>query len=275
MHVGTLAARTLGRDGPAIVLLHGLAGSNRYWGSAYDDLAGAGRLVVPDLLGFGASPRPPSGYGPRDHADALATCLAEIGVDEPVVVAGHSLGALVALALAANHPALVQAVVGFGPPLFRNGVDAAARVRHLGITGRLFALPGPVAHTACRWMCAHRGAAASLAAVWRPGMPGAIARDGVQHSWASYSETMRDVILDPTTVDALRTIRVPVRLVAGDRDPLVDSQLLTALAARHGNISFERWPGGDHDLPLTHPERCAAVILETVAATGSPSTPAG
>jgi pimeloyl-ACP methyl ester carboxylesterase len=52
-----LAVRTLGQ-GPPTVLLHGLLGSDRYWGGGFDRLADSGLLLAPDLLGFGAFPRP-------------------------------------------------------------------------------------------------------------------------------------------------------------------------------------------------------------------------
>lgn len=206
---------------------------------------------------------------PSDHADALAACLTELGVEDPVVVAGHSLGALLALALAATHPRLVRGVVGFGPPVFRNRADAGQRVRHLGVTATLFALPGPVAHAACRWMCAHRATAASLAWLWRPGLPAPIVRDGVQHSWASYAGAMQDVILAGDAAGWLGEISVPVKLVAGDGDPLVDAEVLAGLAAAHDNVTFEQWPAADHDLPLTDPERCKAIVHEMVATTAS------
>lgn len=271
MRLGSLARRELGEGEPTVVLLHGLAGSNRYWGADYDALASVGRVIAPDLLGFGASPRPSTGYGPTEHTEALAASLTEAGVDEPVVVAGHSLGALIALALAATHPTLVRGVVAFCPPVFHDRVDAARRIQHLGVTARLFALPGPVAHAACRWMCAHRATAASLAGLWRPGLPTPIARDGVQHTWASYSGTMRDVILSADIPAWLDAIDVPVRLVAGDQDPIVDADWLAELSARHTHITLELWPGRDHDLPLTDPGGCRAVIDEMVSRTTAPS----
>jgi pimeloyl-ACP methyl ester carboxylesterase len=267
---GSLAARSLGDSGPPVLLLHGLTGSGRYWGGAYDAIGERAQLVVPDLLGFGASPRPPAGYGVEDHCDALAACLAEHGVDEPVVVAGHSLGSLLAIALAARRPELVRGVVGLSPPIFRTPADARRRVARLGITARLFALPGPVAHRTCKWMCGHRDAAAVVARLWRPGLPPTIARDGVQHSWVSYSQTMRRVILDAAAPGWLPATRCPVMLVAGARDPVTDVALLDDLAVRHANVTTEVWSGGDHDLPLSHPERCVACILDMIKMTEPP-----
>lgn len=224
----TLAVRSVGDAGPPVVLLHGLTGSGRYWGGRYDVLGDQARLVVPDLLGFGASPRPSAGYDVEDHCDALAACLADSGIDEPAVVAGHSLGSLLAVALAARHPQLVRGVVGFAPPLFRTPADARRRVGGLGLTSRLFALPGPVARTACGWMCAHRDAAAKLARLWRPGLPAAIVRDGVQHSWVSYSETMGRIILAADAPAWLDDVCCPIALVIGDRDPIADRGLGTS-----------------------------------------------
>lgn len=272
VRAGTLAARTLGEAGPPVVLLHGLAGSGRYWGAAYDRLADRSRLVVPDLLGFGASPRPPWGYSPQDHADALAACLAEVGAEGSALVVGHSLGSLVALAFAARHPERVAGVVAIAPPLYRDRVVAARRVARLGLFERLLGSPGPISAAACRWMCTHRERAARLAELWRPDLPSAVARDAVQHSWVSYSQTFRQLILAAGGVAWVDAIAVPVRFVAATADPVPDVELLMELASSRPHVSFAHWPGVDHDLPLTDPERCLEEILaalDAVAGTAS------
>lgn len=88
----TLAARIDGDAGTTVVLLHGLVASGMYWGGAYATLARRHRLVVPDLLGFGRSPRPPSGYGPDDHVRALLARLEELDVSEPdTVLTGRNM----------------------------------------------------------------------------------------------------------------------------------------------------------------------------------------
>jgi len=257
----TLAARVKGTEGAPIVLLHGLVASGLYWGSAYDVLAENHRLVVPDLLGFGRSPRPPSGYGPDDHVRALLACLDELNIVEPVTIGAHSLGTLIALRLAATHPERVASIVGFGPPLYRDRPTALARVGRTSPMGRLFVLPGQTAERACRWVCDHRAIAGRLAVVTHPGLPPPIAADGVQHTWESYSETLERVILAADAFSWLAEVTHPVRFIAGDRDRVVDVAFLRLLEREYTNLSIELWPGG-HDLPLAFPLDCRQAIGE-------------
>lgn len=247
-----LVARVLG-DGPPIALLHGLGASGRYWGSAYDQLSVAHRLVVPDLLGFGASPRPNHGYGPDEHAAMIAACLDAAKVREPAVLAAHSAGAIVALRLAATRPDLVRAVIAVGPPLYRNAQDAHRHLAALGAMARLFANDGHFAEIVCRWVCNHRSTAAKLAVLSMRHLPAEIVRDGVQHSWNSYSETLKGLVLTSNAGEWLVDIEVPVVLIAGDRDAACDLEWLRTLSARHPNVRLEIW-NGDHHLPLTEPD---------------------
>ena len=49
-------------DGPVVLLLHGLTASRRYWVPRVYPLAARYRLIVPDLPGFGLSPKPLADY---------------------------------------------------------------------------------------------------------------------------------------------------------------------------------------------------------------------
>ncbi len=255
-----LSVRVLGHGHP-VVLLHGLGASGRYWGSEYDKMASDHRLVVPDLLGFGASPRPDHGYGPDDHAAMVAACLEAAHVREPTVVAAHSAGVIVALRLATTRPDLVRAVIGVGPPLYRTVPDARRHIKALGPMARLFANDGQLAEMACRWVCNHRDAAARLAEWGRPDLPAQIARDGVRHSWNSYSESLTGLVLHSGASDWLGDIDVPVLFIAGDHDAVCDYGWLQVLATRYPNVRVEVW-GGDHHLPLTDSEAIIQRIME-------------
>lgn len=257
---GPLAVRTLGDAGSPVLLLHGLMASGVFWGATYDSLAAEHRLIVPDLLGFGGSARPATGYGPDDHVRALLDCLDVLGVGEPVTIGAHSLGCLVALRMAATHPHRVSGVVGFGPPIYRDAAEAGSRIGSSGPMARLFALPGPLARRACAWLCRHHRIATALAVLTHPRLPTAIAADAVEHSWTSYSQTMTRVILADGARRWVERVDVPIELVAGDRDPVVDRGFLTSWGATAG-IDVRVWPGR-HDLPLVDARRCAAAIAD-------------
>ncbi len=267
-HDGALHARTLGDDTVGVLLLHGLGGSNAYWGAAYDTLAGSGRLIVPDLLGFGSSPRPSTGYTASDHVDALTALLDELGVTGPIVVGAHSFGCLVALALAQQRPDLVAGVVGFCPPLYPDEDTARERVAGLGWLEHQLASDGPWAEITCRWVCKHRGAAAVVASLVRPGLPGVIRRDGVQHSWASYSQSFRQVLASAEASRWLANIHVPVELVAGTEDPVTDLTYLQQLAEKLPHVTLNIRSGADHDLPLTNPSDAVTVIIRAADVLG-------
>jgi len=254
----TLSARVLPGPGSPVVLLHGLVASGIYWGAAYDALAPGHFLVVPDLLGFGHSPRPGSA-GPDDHVDALVACLDELGISGPVTIGAHSLGTLVAIRLAATHPDRVRSVVAFGPPLYPNRTSARSHVAGTSPMGRLFVLPGRSAARACRWACDHRRISAGLAVLTHPGLPGAIAAASTQHTWETYSHTLARLILDNGAPSWLRRVVCPVRLVAGAADRVVDHEFLASTAAHHAGVTAETWPGG-HDLPLARPDECVLAI---------------
>jgi pimeloyl-ACP methyl ester carboxylesterase len=97
--------------GPAVVGLHGITASYVNFVGVAEELAGRRPLLAFDLRGRGDTDKPESGpFGMAQHADDVATAMRAFGCDRSVVV-GHSMGAYVAVALAAAHPDLVSALV--------------------------------------------------------------------------------------------------------------------------------------------------------------------
>ncbi|MGH7777280.1 MAG: alpha/beta fold hydrolase, partial [Candidatus Dormibacterales bacterium] len=91
-----------GAPPPALLLLHGLSSNARFW----DRLAARlphRRLVALDQRSHGLSDRPGEGYRTRDLVEDAAHVVAARGLGRPVV-AGHSWGAAIALALSAARP---------------------------------------------------------------------------------------------------------------------------------------------------------------------------
>jgi pimeloyl-ACP methyl ester carboxylesterase len=94
-------------NGPPVVLIHGNAVTGDDWNTSGVAalLARDHRVIIFDRPGFGYSDRPRGHlWTPTQQADLLHKALAQLGVEQPIIV-GHSWGTLVALAFAARHPA--------------------------------------------------------------------------------------------------------------------------------------------------------------------------
>jgi pimeloyl-ACP methyl ester carboxylesterase len=85
-------------DAPAVLLVHGLAGSTAWWDPVVPTLARDFRVIRVDLNGHGRSPSPRRGYDTASHARSVAEALDELRVGRCCVV-GHSTGGYVATAL--------------------------------------------------------------------------------------------------------------------------------------------------------------------------------
>jgi pimeloyl-ACP methyl ester carboxylesterase len=90
-----------GGRGPALLAIHGLGGSGRYWEGLEDLVGERFTVVAPDLGGFGGSDKPRRVYDRAFHLDTLDAVAHALG---PVVVMGHSLGGVLGLLWAARHP---------------------------------------------------------------------------------------------------------------------------------------------------------------------------
>ena len=102
-----------GGSGPAVVLLHGIPGQGRAWHKVEAALGGSFDVVIPDLIGFGASGGPSrptiDTVGPAAQAAGVAALLDDLGVQRATVV-GHDFGAPIGILLAAARPDLVGAL---------------------------------------------------------------------------------------------------------------------------------------------------------------------
>lgn len=251
-------------DGPVrVVLVHGMFNASSYWGAAYDHLTHTptpGRLLAVDLAGFGESLGVENGYGPDDQADAVAATLRAAGADRPVVVGAHSIGTVVAVALAARHPQLVSGIVAFSPPWYEDQRSARSHLASTDPLARLLLSDARLARRACEQMCRHRRAAGLLIRLARPGLPHQLAADRVRHTWTSYAESLHQLVLAGQAPAQLDHLRVPVHLLVGDRDEAIDTAFLHRLAGRHPHVTVSTLSSAGHDLPLSHPERCRTAI---------------
>ncbi|CAK6699451.1 alpha/beta fold hydrolase [Synechococcus sp. CBW1107] len=120
-------------QGPPLLALHGFDSSFLEFRRLAPLLARRHRLYIPDLFGFGFSPRPSKGdYSPRGvllHLEALLERIASssaAGSDASISLIGASMGGSVAVELARRHPARIDRLLLLAPA---------------GLTGRPMPLP--------------------------------------------------------------------------------------------------------------------------------------
>lgn len=266
---GRLGVRVFGDGGPVLVLLPGIAASEAFFGAGYDRLGEVATVVVVDPLGFGSSVDDgvdADSFALAEHLAAITAALKELHLDgRPVTVAGHSMGAALAIHWAAVTGADIRTVIAFDAPLYRTPVEAKERVRHLGWFEALLST-GPLAHAVCEWMCRHRSAAAVLAVAINPTLPTAIARDGVRHTWPSYIQSFEALVADDRWTEAVEKLSdrgVPLMLVDGAADPVPVPGRARELAEFPGVTA--RTHRGAHDLPLTSAAWCSNLLYQLIA----------
>jgi len=257
-----LMTREEGRGRP-LLFLHALGASSRYWygrlGSIPDDY----HCVMPDLLGFGDSPKPEhAAYTVEDHLAALAASLATRGLDRPMIVVGHSLGAILAVEYAARFPEAVRGLVVLGLPCYHNAAEARA---YIGAHGDWFArvtvANGRLAHSLCDLMHLMPTLSRRLAvAIAPPRFPRSVAEDSVKHTWPSYSRTLARCILHHDVGSALAVVSpLPILALHGTHDPAAPVEAVERLARQAPNLHLETLPGG-HQLFLEQHAACLAAI---------------
>ena len=127
-------------QGPDVVLVHGALVTHWDWlQGPFDSLARRCRVTAVDRPGHGRSRRPRFSGTPRDQAAQIAEGLDRLGVERAVIV-GHSMGGLVALALAELRPERVASLVLLAPIAF----PEARPLEHGLLAPRAAPLVGPL-----------------------------------------------------------------------------------------------------------------------------------
>ncbi len=108
--------------GDSIVLLHGLGGQASDWLPAIEELnLSRYKVAAMDLLGFGDSPSPDfKQYTVEDHSASVIYTLKRLKIKKPIVLVGHSMGAVIAANVAASQPKLVKQVILYEVPAYSN-----------------------------------------------------------------------------------------------------------------------------------------------------------
>src|SRR4051812_26568276 len=110
----------MGGDGTPLLLLHGVPGSALTWQKVGMRVASRFRVIIPDLLGFGASDLPIDDFYMESQAKSIRALLNYLQI-KTLILGGHGFGAAVAVTLMRLYPELnVSGLILSSTNLFTN-----------------------------------------------------------------------------------------------------------------------------------------------------------
>lgn len=99
-----------GQHGPSLLLVHGFGASTAHWRKNIQELSQKYRVWAIDMLGFGDSEKPKLTYSGELWRDQLKDFCQQV-IQEPVFIAGNSLGGYAALCFAVDYPDLARGLI--------------------------------------------------------------------------------------------------------------------------------------------------------------------
>ncbi len=108
-------------DAPTVVLVHGLSVSSGYMMPTAVRLAPYYHVYLPDLPGFGRSPKSPHILNVTELSDALADCMQTLKLP-PATFLGNSMGCQVIVNLALRYPHLIKKAILVSPTMDPNAL---------------------------------------------------------------------------------------------------------------------------------------------------------
>ncbi|MBS2533620.1 alpha/beta hydrolase [Catenulispora sp. NF23] len=243
--------------GPAVMLLHGIGGTSAVYRGQAAALAAAGaRVIRPDFAGAGRSPLGRSRITVDSHAADAIEILAGLDVDR-VLLVGHSMGGLVARAIAATRPDLVSGLVLLGavspptPPAAQAIRNRAGRIREMGSAVVADEILDVSVSAETRRL--------------RPEITAFIRQLICGQDPAGYAAN-NEALAEATDPGEVST-DLPMTLVAGEQDTLSPPELSVRIAAGHENRKVVVIPGIGHWIPLEASSQVAALLISSLDGT--------
>ena len=251
---------------PAALFLHGLTGVAEVWGPTIAALGpDRPRCIAIDQRGHGHSPKQAASYGIGTFvADALGV-MSALKLDRSHLV-GHSMGARVAMVLAARHPAAIRsvAIVDIGPeewkanwqetvaafdrmpltwPDAETAIGGAGRTRTPSSIDAALASGGPDAETLRRIALARLKTLPDGSVTWLAARE-ALEKTVIAHRSRSYWHEWR-------------TLAGPALFVHGSASTEVRPRVAARMRATNPSVVWEEFDGIGHNIPLLAPSHLA------------------
>ncbi|MCC7365882.1 MAG: alpha/beta hydrolase [Dehalococcoidia bacterium] len=246
---------------PHLLLVHGFFSTRDCWEPLQRELGRGISTVAPNLLGYGES-RCSGEYNLERVVEHLAPVVEREGFTH---VLGHSMGGIIALALAGQLPGQFERIGVAGLPVYGSREEG---LQHLYQRWRyrVFLRADGVMHVGCELL--HRTSRA-----WAPFAPLVVSRrprkvlvGAFDHCRASHAGGLDQIVFAGHTEELANRLDVPVAAIHGGKDGAAPPGPAEELAARHG-WDFTLIPNHGHQAVIVQPRRVARWVREKVLET--------
>jgi pimeloyl-ACP methyl ester carboxylesterase len=249
---GLTTAYAVEGAGLPVLLIHGVGARLDAWDGVVSALDRRFTTIRFDLRGHGDSSKPAGPYSAELFADDARQLLDHLGIRR-CRVAGHSLGATVALRLALDAPdrverlALLSAVAGRTEEERRRVMERLAIVEH-GIPGEHFRRSLP------RWFSDEFRRA-------NPELLEQYAARNMENDPQAYAAAYR-VLATADLADEAARVCVPTLVVTGEGDIGSNPRMARLLHAQIPGSRLEILPGLRHSILIEAPDIVARLLAE-------------
>lgn len=254
-------------SGPPMVLLHGLGSSHVHWRPIGRDLARRHRVYAVDLPGFGLTPLARRSPEVIPNARLVAALLRRL--DEPAVVIGNSMGALIALLAIREAPGAVSALVLVSLPAPRPLLAPLEPRLAVLLSAYLWPVVGEVTRELWVRALGPEGLTRNLLEVCCSD-PDAVSQDVVDAArelaarrprtdevrafLGAYRSLWRFLLNRPRFDALLRSVDVPTLLVDGDADRLLPPAVTDRVTRVRPDWTHVRLAGAGHMPHVDRPD---------------------
>jgi len=241
-------------EGPLVLLVQGLALSSQTWLLSWQRLVERGfRVAAIDNRGTGLSEVSYPPYTMCEMAADAAHLIDHLG--GPAIVAGLSLGGMVAQHVAIHHPrhvsGLVLAATTVGNPFGKLPHPNVLRILTLGLLGHRKSM------IAMRRFLVHPESLERDPKLFRE-FDRVVVAEGVH--WQAVMGQLAAAGSHNTYFSA-RKINVPVEIMTGDSDVLVPTENALILARRIHGSELTMLPQAGHAFPLEYPDAIPDAVV--------------
>jgi 3-oxoadipate enol-lactonase len=245
-------------QGTPLLLVHGYPLDHSMWQGQLDRLSDICRLIAPDLRGFGLSDATVGTVTMAQMADDLAAMLDTVGVRQPVVFCGLSMGGYVAWQFALRHRSRLAKLIVCDTRAVADSPQAAA-VR-LETVQRVLTVGSSVAADALL-----PNLFAPVTYQEQPKIVEATRQIMLQTKPEGIAAALRGMAERPDVTSQLPMIDVPSLVICGQHDGISPPAEMKRIADQLPNARFVEIGAAGHMAPLEQPAAVNQVIREFVS----------